>query len=135
MKVTFTKSVLYIPIWKGNKDLPGSEQMSVTIQPLKIADLIAIMDAVGGIENVEKIKEGDTSGIKNLAMMMESVGELMVEYCELKGLEDADNKPVEISDLTKYPYYMDLASELIGAMAQHSMPGDEEVKNLSEQPG
>ena len=128
MKVNFSKEQVFIPTWNENDGLPKKDQVKVTLKPLKMGDLINLMDALQGLQNSGK--DNDVDAIRS---MIDSVGHLLPEYCELGNLSHEQGE-VNISELCEYPFFFELAAEILTALANMSMPSEDDTKNLSEQP-
>lgn len=139
MKVHFSRLVDYTPVWNGNRDLPEAEQCKCKLKPMETDDLINLMDqlqsAAGGEVDRESLTALAESGnISRMKEMLEACGDLIPKYTEIEGLEDVSG-PVSPEDLVKYPYYMELSAEILGELANISMPSEVEEKNSEPQPG
>lgn len=130
MKAKFSKRIKYIPEFDGNRQLPEAEQIVSYLMPLKVNDLLSLMD------NLQSVKlENPSSETKELKDLIDNCGELLPRYCELTNLTDADGEALTAKDITEYPYFLGLSGELLSQMAAVSMPDDEEVGNSNAQPG
>lgn len=125
MKVKFSKTVEYIPTWRGNAGLAPAEQIKVQLNVLQFNDLLQIME-----EFQKKGADGkpDARAVSSLAM------NLLPRYATIQNLED-DSGPMTMEQIVQYPSFMDLSTELLGKLSEISMPGDRDEKNLVTQPG
>ena len=111
MKVSFSKTVTLIPKWNGNEKLPKSEQVTVSIKPLEMGDLIDIIEAQG-------------SGIRATAEM---ASRLVPKYATIHNLED-DAGPVT-SDRINSPAYLPLMQEIVAELTNAAIPSETDEKN------
>jgi len=127
MKASFTRSVQYVPTWNGNHQLPKKEQFTATLKPLNMADLLMLMDALQGlgVQNPDDLKNTNVEKFKGL---MEQAGTLIPKYIEVSNLED-ESGPVTAETLVEFPYYLELAAELLTQLASISLPDKDEEKN------
>jgi hypothetical protein len=130
MKAKFSKRIKYIPEFDGNLQLPADEQVVSFLQPLKVNDLLSLMDNLQSV-NMDN-PEDNTKEIKDL---IDSCGDLLPKYCEITNLTDADGEVLTAKDITEYPYFLGLSAEILSQMAAVSMPSEEEVGNSNAQPG
>lgn len=131
MKHKFSRKVRYIPEWNDNRTLPEAEQVVVEIQPLKVADLLSLVDALGGVGvagNADALKSADISRV------VTSCGHLLPQYVTIERLED-DDGPVTASDIITYPTYLGLATELLMQCASVSMPSESAEGNSARPQG
>lgn len=126
MKAKFSKRIKYIPEFDGNRQLPEGEQAVCWIKPLNMNDLLNLMDALQ-TANVE-----EETGMKEL---IGQFGELVPKYVELQNMTDEDGDAIDSNTIISYPFFLGLAGEILGEMAQVSMPDEEEIKNSNTQPG
>lgn len=125
MKIKFSKTVHYVPTWRGNAELTPSEQITAALNVLQFNDLLQIME-----EFQKKGIDGkpDARAISSLAMS------LLPRYVTIENLND-DDGPMTIEQIVQYPSFMDLSTELLGKLSEISMPGDRDEKNLATQLG
>lgn len=125
MKIKFSKTVNYIPTWRGNAELAPADQIRVELNVLQFNDLLQIME-----EFQKKGADGkpDARAVSALAM------NLLPRYATIYNLND-DNGAMTIEMIVQYPSFMDLSTELLGKLSEISMPGDKDEKNLVTQPG
>lgn len=128
MKIKFSKEVAYIPEWNGNKELPDEEQVKVKLKPIKVGDLLLIIDAMGERRPDNKLD------VKAVANLLKEAGHLIPTYTDVTGLTSEDGSPITSGEIIQYPYFMELAGELLMQLANLSTPGDDDTKNLKTQP-
>jgi len=138
MKVSFSRLVSYTPEWNDNAEAPEAEQVKVKLKPLEVADLIVLMDSMsaagGGQVDPESLTAmADPNNLDQMKHLLEACGEMIPKYCVIEGLED-EAGPVTAEDLVKFPFYMELSAELLGKLAEISMPTEVEEKNSAPQP-
>lgn len=138
MEVKFSKKVPYTPVYNNNRELEKKKQIKTFIQPLTMDDLLTLMDAIQTVED-----KGAEGGIDKTTIMenmegfkelVEQVGEFLPKYCEVNNLTSEDGEVFTVEDVIKYPYFLELASELLTEMATVSMPDEEEIKNSQTPP-
>jgi hypothetical protein len=121
MKVNFTQATPYTPKWRKNNELPVEEQFQTVLKPLDTDDLLLLMDAIGNDPQAKVDME-------RMKKMLKEIGHLIPKYVTITNLEDGSG-PVTNEHLIKFPFYMDLAAELVMQLAVVSMPTDADVKN------
>lgn len=138
MKVKFSKKVTYIPTWNENSTLPVNEQVSVELCPMVTGDVMVLLDVFQSMADSEMV-DGKlvltSSNAQSIKKLVESAGEFVPKYAKIFNLTDQDGSEITAEEIIKYPYYMELASEILGELAVISMPSEEEAKNSVTQPG
>jgi hypothetical protein len=132
MKIKFSRTVVYIPEWNGNRSLPQGDQIICTIKPMVLGDLVILLDVLGGMTNEDGTKTNLTAA--EATKMIEATKDILPKYVEMTGLED-DDGPVSVDQMTMYAQYMPLASEIIMACANISSPGQSTEGNLNAPQG
>jgi hypothetical protein len=117
MRHTFSRKIRFTPDWNGNSKLPEADQVWVLLQPLKIDDLLSLMDSLGGLKSDSQIT---TSEMMRVVVQCKDI---LPKYVELNNLEDADGK-VTIQSLIEYPAYLPLAMEILMKCASISIPSE-----------
>jgi len=138
MKVSFSRSVAYVPEWNDNHEAAEADQVKVQLKPLEVSDLIVLMDsmsaaAVGKADPATLVALDDVNNLEQMKHLLGACGDLIPKYCVIEGLED-EGGPVSAEDLVKFPFYMELSAELLGQLAAISMPNEVEEKNSEPQP-
>lgn len=130
MKHKFSRSVRYVPEWNDNHKLAVDQQMVAQIKPLKVDNLIRLVDALGGVKSV-----ADPSALQttDLSKVVVECGDILPAHVTLSGLEDEDG-PVPIEDIIQYPVYIGLAAELLMRCASVSMPSESAEGNSGKPP-
>lgn len=135
MKVQFTKLVQFVPSWNGNTELPPEEQVVAMLTPLSTDNLIRLMDVLqktsgGKIDPESLVKDGaKTRDISDIKSMVTSAADMIPTNVELKGLIDADGEAVTADMITNFPFFLELAAEIVAELAAISMPNEVEEKN------
>jgi hypothetical protein len=117
MKVSFSHNKSFTPAWRGNRDLPENERFTVTLHPMNSDDLFLLMDAIGPVE------QGQNLGNDQVRNLVKNVGGLLPKYVQFQNLEDGDG-PVNPETVATFPYFLDLAAELLMEIAGNSVPSD-----------
>ncbi len=127
MKIKFSREVPYVPTWNSNRDLPEAEQVKVLLKPMRVGDLLLVMDAMGR-------KPGEEAGDDkvDVSRLIQETGSILPKYAKISNLED-DNGPVTIEEMLNYGAYMPLAAELLMECARVSMPSESAEGNSSPQ--
>lgn len=137
MKVQFSREVMYYPEWNGNLDLPENERVLVKLHPLKMGDLVSLMDVLQeasiGTVDPQSLTALDGRDVGELKQLVEACGDLIPKYAVVENLED-DTGPVNQDTLVNFPYFMELSAEILAKLAEVSMPTEVEEKNSEPQP-
>jgi hypothetical protein len=130
MKHRFSRVTNFTPTWNGNDTLPDADQLKTVIKPLVNDDLLLLMDALGSMKPQQP---GVPTDAADLAKIVKEAGHILPKYVEVSNLED-DNGPVTVVDITTYPTYLGLATELLMKCAEVSMPSENAEKNSAQPP-
>jgi hypothetical protein len=131
MKHKFSRAVSFIPEWQNNRGLAPNDQIKTLITPLKVAELLDLMDALGGAKiTTDAAALADNT---DLTKVVQQCGHLLPKHITLSGLED-DDGAVSIEDVVMYPAYLGLAAELIMQCAAVSMPSESAEGNSAKPP-
>lgn len=131
MQIEFSPEVVYVPVYNKNKDLPESEQIKVEFTVLEMGELIEIIGitAKAGIrKNSEVDEDSETAGI-----MIEAARKFLPGHTTIRNFRTTSGDEIDIDLVLKYPKFLQLMVELLGALVENSSPGDEDQKNSNEQ--
>jgi len=117
MKIKFSKSIVFTPVWRGNDLLPKGERFTIALEVLQFNDLMILLDAFK-----KKGEEADIGAITAVAIS------LLPKYAKVRNLHDDDGE-VNIEQLVKYPSYLDLVVEILTKLSEISMPTKDDEKN------
>jgi len=132
MKIDFSLSVPYTPEWRGNKDLPETEQVSCKLVVLDMGSLMSLVDAFTEMGITGEVDTDNISGDK-IKPVLDQFGSLLPAHVEdFTGLYDASGRALTVEDIVKYPRFLNLALELLMKLSEISSPSDDDVKNLKE---
>lgn len=122
MKVQFSKEVKYVPAWHNNKALPEAEQLGVVLKPLKMGELLDVLD----ILKAAGFNEGDEKTLSTTQMrtIAAEAGKYLQSHALLANAED-----FSLQDVTEYPEFFGLAAELIFELVRLSQPSGQDAKN------
>ena len=121
MKIKFTKSVEFVPIWRGNDKSSKEEQFNVVLKVLEFNDLLFLMD---------KFQKKTDDGNIDIRAVAEAAGQLLPKYVELKNLVDEETgDQVLPEEIVAHPVFMDLVSELLTKLSEISTPTKGDEKN------
>lgn len=129
MQISFSQEQSYTPEWRGNDKLPEQEQFSVTLKVLEVDDLMFLLDAFteAGIEGTVELEDVGTDKLKPI---VKSVGDLLPKYAVVSNLKNKESgTEITVSEIVKFPYFMNLAAELLMKLADISSPNDDDVGN------
>jgi hypothetical protein len=127
MKVKFSREITYFPEWNGNRTLPAEDQIKAIIKPMKVGDLLTVMDAMG----TKPGEEVDRNSM-DLTRLFTETAHILPKYVTVAGLED-EQGPVTIEDMLNFGHYVPLATELLMECARASMPSDNTEGNSPPQ--
>ena len=130
MQISFSKIVAYTPEWRDNDKLPEAEQCSASLTLLDVEDLMFLLDAFSeaGIEG--EVEQADL-GTEQLKPIIKTNGHLLPKYVKISNLKNkvTGGEEITIEDIVKYPYFLNLAAELLMKLAEASSPSDDDVGN------
>lgn len=138
MKFNFSSEIKFVPDWNGNKSLPADQQLSCTIKPMILGDMMQLMDAMGptttdGPQEVDE--NGNVKITGQQAMKIVAVAkDILPRYVTLQNLED-DDGPVGVEKIVTYVQYLPLATEVIMACINSSTPSAATEGNSPAPPG
>ena len=143
MRIGFSRESTYVPEWNDNRKLPEPEQIKARIKPMKVSDLLLVMEAMGrrpgepepGVRLDDPNRpsappEAELQRIDVNALLREA-GHILPKYVTIENLND-ETGPVTVQDLLEYGAFLTLAAELIMECARRSMPSEAAEKNLSQ---
>lgn len=129
MKVKFSRDVVYVPEFNGNRELPPEEQMSVKLGVMDMLDYVDLAEALQVATNGATEISSDKLNMGQIKALVKSSGEYIPKYAsDLKGLED-ENGAVDVQALLKYPVYFPLAAEILLELVSVSTLSEADVKN------
>lgn len=130
MQIAFSKVQTYVPEWRGNDKLPEAEQFSTQMTLMNVSDLMFLLDAFSeiGISGEVETIDLDT---KQLKPIIESNGHLLPQYITISNLKNSETgEEINIQDVVEFPFFLNLAAELLMKLADLSSPSDDDVGNL-----
>jgi len=129
MQISFSKTKMYTPEWRGNDKLVEGERFTASLTLLNVEDLMFLLDAFSeaGIEGEVDQSKLDTDQLKPI---IKSNGNLLPKYVKVNNLKNSDDgSDIDIEAVVEYPFFLNLAAELLMKLAEISSPSDEEVGN------
>jgi hypothetical protein len=130
MKFKFTPTSVFSPEWNGNRDLPESEQITMTLSVLNMGDLLNLMDTIESHKDGNDSVDSDSLDVSTVKEIVSMANELLPKYVtDFKGLE-SDDGPIGLDTLCKYPQFMNLVVEITFELINKSTPDEEDSKNL-----
>ena len=134
MKVKFSRSSVFVPLFNGNRDLPEDEQLKYEISPMDNGDFYDMQDNItqiglkpgadGKVDtadlNRQEQKKFVTCGKVYLPHYIKSVGSPLL---------DADGNTISIEDISKLSAFLSLSNELLWELFALSIPTEIEAKN------
>lgn len=123
MKVQFSREVRYIPAWNGNKDLPGVDQLAVTLSPLKMGELLDVLDILKRADFKQGTEQQLTAD-QMRTIVAEAGKYLPAHVTKFDGAEG-----FTLDDAVNYSEFFGLAAELIFELVRLSSPSGQDVKN------
>lgn len=132
MKVSFSKTQPYTPLWNGNQELPEKEQVKCVLGVLDMSALMDLLDAFTQAGLAGKIETDDVDATK-IKPVLAQFGDLLPKHVtEFGGLFNDAGEAVTIEDLTTYPRFLNLSLELLMKLSEISSPSEDDAKNLNE---
>jgi hypothetical protein len=123
MKVQFSKEVRYIPLWKGNKDLTGNDQIAVSLAPLKLGELLDVLDILKRADFQQGTEQQLT------AMQMRTIAVEAGKYLPEHVVKFEGAEGFSLDDVVNYADFFGLAVELIFELVRLSSPTGQDAKN------
>ena len=130
MQINFSKTVKYVPTWRGNQDLPEDQQFSCELTVLNMAELMSLLDSFTAI-GLEGQVDTDTVENNKIKPVIDEFGTLLPSHVQMAGL-NTQHGAVSVEDIVTYPIYLNLALELLMKLSEISSPSDDDVGNLSK---
>lgn len=129
MQVKFSKSVVFLPTFNGNTDLPADEQFSAELRVLTTGDLLNVMDSFqsSGVQDLSDATQ--RVEVTSLKEMLKLVDVLLPKYVTIKNLITEDGSPINITDVVASSFFMPLQIELLMQLSTISTPSDQSTKN------
>lgn len=122
MKAKFSKEVRFVPTWRDNTTLPESEQLVFTLKPLKIGELLDVLDVFKRAD----FEKGDHTTLtpEQMRVIVSEAGTYLPVNANMAGAEGFD-----INDVIGYSEFFGLAAEVIFELVRLSSPSGTDVKN------
>ena len=134
MDISFSQEQKYAPEWRGNDTLPAEQRFSVNLTVLNVGDLLYLLDAFNEA-GIEGEVDQTTLGTDQLKPIIKSCGHLLPKYATVTNLRNAETgTDITINDVVEFPYFLNLAAELLMKLAEVSSPSDEDAKNSDAPP-
>lgn len=134
MQISFSKTQVYTPEWRGNNKLAEGERFTASLTLLNVEDLMFLLDAFSeaGIEGEVEQSSLDTDQLKPI---IKSNGHLLPKYITVNNLKNSEGgEDLTINDVVEYPFFLNLAAELLMKLAEVSSPSDDDVGNSDAPP-
>lgn len=128
MKVAFSKTVSYVPAWRGNDKLPENEQVKCVLQVLELNELLSLVDSFNQA-GLEGQVDTDAVDIGTMKPIVAEFAHLLPARADIKGLFDQSGAAVPVDDIVKYPVFLNLALEILMKLAEISSPNEDDTKN------
>lgn len=139
MKVSISRTGIYIPKWNGNRDLPTDEQITVEFSYLSFDErrrFIKRTKPVITITDPEKKTDAELDAEINeqhtqITMTVDADDNAIAAAMKpiVKNLEDTDGNPISVwADILKAPQLSGLADEIINELSKSV--GETDSKNL-----
>lgn len=130
MKVKFSKERKYIPEWNGNLNLPEADQVYVIIKPIKLGDLITVMDAIArvGIKAGELNASALEANATKMITALNDAAPIITKHCTLFGLSGDDGE-ITIQQTAENMQFFPLFSEIMAKAIEFSQPDAVTEKN------
>ena len=134
MQISFSEEHVYVPEWKGNDTLPSGEQFNVTLKVLNVENLMFLMDAFSeaGVDGEVELSE---FGSDQLKPIIKTVGTLLPHYVVINNLKNTETgTDITVAEVVEFPYFLNLAAELLMKLSEISAPNDSDVGNSNAPP-
>jgi hypothetical protein len=134
MQISFSKDTVYTPEWRGNDKLAEGEQFTATLTLLNVEDLLFLLDAFNeaGIQGEVEQTDLDTDQLKPI---LKSNGHLLPKYVKINNLKNSETGvDLTTAEIVEFPFFLNLAAELLMKLAEVSSPNDDDVGNSNALP-
>lgn len=130
MQITFSNKQTYTPEWRDNDKLVEGERFTVTLTLLNVEDLMFLLDAFSEA-GIEGEVDQNSLGTEQLKPIIKTNGHLLPKYIVINNLTNSENgEAITIQHVVEFPFFLNLAAELLMKLAEVSSPSDEDSKNL-----
>jgi len=133
MRIPFSKQTTYVPEWRGNDKLAPADQITATIRPMNVADLIFLIDAFNeaGVAGETEVSDMSTDQLKPI---VKTTGHLLPTYVDVQNLFDDEGNILDVDSVVGFPFFLNLAAELLMKLSEFSSPSDDDMGNSSAPP-
>lgn len=132
MEFDFSETVEFTPEWNKNKQEPEDKQIKTTLTLLDMGELIELI-AITAKANQDTV-DGDP-GPEGAALMAKAAQDFLPEHVTITNFHNKKNEELDIDTIVRFPVFMNFMSELLAALIEASTPNEDDVGNLSGQPG
>ncbi len=134
MQISFSREQSYTPEWRGNDKLPEAEQFTATLTLLNVEDLMFLLDAFSEAGIGGEVEQSDLA-VDQLKPILKSNGHLLPTYVKVSNLKNsATGDEINIEQIVEFPFFLNLAAELLMKLAEVSSPSDDDVGNSNALP-
>lgn len=131
MKYHLSKQVEFIPEWNSNKDLPEKEQVKFDLRVLSMGDVLLLMDTLEDVADDKGNVDSDTLTASMTSKLVNEAVRLLPTYAAMSGLEDQDGTEITVNNITEFPQFVGLITEVLFELISISQPNEVDLGNSS----
>jgi hypothetical protein len=132
MRLSFSRTKIFVPEFNGNADLPEDKQLKFKIKPMDLGDFTDAFERVAGLIGPDgKVDTAKVSGEKQKEFLLLGAA-FLPKYVESVGaplLASDSEEPLTVPEIVTLPPLMALTVELVWATILQSSPTDGDIKN------
>jgi hypothetical protein len=136
MKVKFSKTLLFVPLFNGNQSQPEGDQLKYELTPMELSDFYDVLDKLAGLKGAKKddgtiVVDPNSLSATSQKDFMQVCQGFLTKYVKSVGakLEDADGNEITVEDIAKYSPFITLLSEFTAKLLEISTPTELELGN------
>lgn len=133
MKYKLSKEVDFAPEWNGNQDLPEEEQVKFNLKVLSMGDVLELMDTLEDVADDSGNVDGETLNASTTKQLVERAVNLLPIYATMKGLEGENGEEITVANITEFPQFIGLITEVLFQLIAISTPNEADSGNSSGQ--
>ena len=129
MKYKLSKTAVFAPKWNGNLDLPEAEQVKCDLNVMSLGDVLDLMDTLEGQADSEGNVNSDTMDEGTTTKLVNEAVRILPKYTTINNLEDQHGEEITVKNITEFPQFITLITEILFKLIEISSPNEDDVGN------